>query len=380
MNEQTKHFDNKKSDSNNKSINKRKWLKWLIYFISFFIFLLILISLVPYYLHTFKGEDSLPPNDDDLMLSKIEVPEEENSYFDLIKLSAVLNNEDVVDPLVEINISNEIDIMNHLDSYNWDQTLVEDLLEKYKEVLDVYSDAASKPFFQYDLTANPDDISYNMPMVGMNSWREASRLNSIKAIYLMKEGYYEEAFDEAMKSVEIGYKIKESKNIPTIVYLIGLAIKNTGIETIQVLANNNSVPQEILEKYQNKLQNYYSKNNYDFFKIEYILAKELLKDITESDFFEELDKIFVDNNYYFKPNQTLGLFADFYREQTKRFNTSCEEELTEIKSWNMPKYRMYFTENSVGKLLSSFNSYTSHIHNRKCIVENLLNETINLQN
>jgi tetratricopeptide (TPR) repeat protein len=378
MNEKNINSDIKISLNKNKSVKKRKWLKWSVYSIIIFVFLIILFSLIPYYLHTFKGEDSLPPNDKDLMLYKIEVLKEDNAYFDLIKLSAILDDEDMIDALIEVSISDEIDIMNHLDSYNWDQKLVEDLLEQNMEALEVYSEAASKTFFQYDLTANPAYISYKLPLIGMNSWREVSRLNSIKAIYLMKQGYYEEALDEAMKSVKIGYKIKESKNIPTIVYLIGLAIKNTGLETIQVLVINDSIPQEFLEKYQNELQNYYAKNNYDFFKVEYVFAKESLKDMTDFYFFQDIDKSLLENNYYFKPNQTLGLFADFYRKQTERINTSCEEELTEIKVWNEPSYKMYFIENSVGKLLLSFNSYPSSIRDRKCMAENLLNETINL--
>jgi hypothetical protein len=382
MNAQNINSDNKASLSKNKPIKKRKWLEWLIYSVVIFIFIKILFSIIPYYLHNFQGEDSMPPNDDDLMLSRIEVLEDENSYFDLIKISAVSNHETVINPLIEINISKEIDIMNHLASYNWDQRLVEDLLEQNKEALDVYSDAASKNLFQYDLTANPDDISYDLPIVGINSWRQASQLSSIKAIYLMKQGHKERAFDEAMKSVIIGHNITESKNMLALVYLIGLAIKNTGLQTIEVLANNNSIPQEILEKHQNQLRNYYSKNNYDIFKVEYVLAKELLRDMRDFYFFHEINEVFIDNDYYFKPNQSLGLFADFYREQTKRLNTLCSEELAEIEVWNAPIYKMYFIENLLGKLLVSLRTVDafSIVRDRKCDSENLLNETIDLLN
>ncbi len=55
-------------------------------YISFFNYI---IFSYPYYFHTFKVEDGLPPNDKDLILSKIEVLKENNVYFDLIKLSVI---------------------------------------------------------------------------------------------------------------------------------------------------------------------------------------------------------------------------------------------------------------------------------------------------
>lgn len=379
VNEQINDSTNKITAENNNLHKKRKYFKWLKILIILIVVLVIFLFRIHSLLHTFKGNDVEPPYDDDLMLYKIDVPENENSYFDLMKFSAVLKYEEVLGPLVEIIIPDEINTLNYLESYNWDEDIVEDLLEENKEVLDIYSDAAQKPNFQYDLTANPDDISYNLPIVALSSWQEVSRLNSIKAIYLMKQGYQEKAFDQAIKSIIIGQKIKESINLPSLVYLTGLSIKETGLETLKVLVNYNSLTSDESDKYKNELKNYYSKNDHDIFKVEYIVAKESLNDVLSSSYNDEDYKVLIENNYYFKPNKTLELFADYYREKTKRINTSCKIKFPEIEVWYPSKYEMLFTENSYGKFLVTTKTYYG-IRDRKCEIENLLDEIINSLN
>jgi hypothetical protein len=371
MDKQLKQGNKELEINDNKSTRKGKWLKSLIYFFILIASLILLFFLAIFLLHTFKGEDSLPPNDDDLLLYEVNIPENENSYFDLLKLSAALKQGKRIDPLIEIRVAEEIDIMNYLDSYSWDEKNVENLLEENREALDVYNAAAQKENFQFDLTANPLDISYDLPIIGVNSWKQVVRLSSIKAIYLMRQGYQDQAFDEAMRAIIIGDKIEESKNLPRLIYFVGIDIKKMGLETMQVLINLSPLSSEISEKYRHNLRNHYSKNNQDIFRVEYMVAKEALKDA--------IDEMSLKNSYYFKPNQTLELFADFFREQTERLNTPCEKDLPEFKVWK-PGYSIfiYFTENVFGKLLLSTNLTSAHTRDRRCQIDALIDETINL--
>jgi hypothetical protein len=378
MNSQENEFHQGEKINDNKPVKKRKWLKRLVYFFGWVVLLAFLFFLTIYLWHTFKGADDLSPNDDDLLLYKVVVPEHENSYFDLLKFSKVLDEEEVVDSLIEINIPDEIDVMNYLDSDDWDQEMVENLLEDNKEVLDVYSVAASKPVFQYDLTADPANIDHELPIVGLSDWKQAARLSSIKAIYLMKQGDQELALAEAMKSVIIGHQIEKSENLLLITYFVGMEMKKIGLEALQFLMSQDALSSEVLEKYQNELRNYYSISNDSFFKAEYLVVKKGI--INNFYLSQENNETPLKNNYYYKPNQTLGLFADSYRLHIKRLNTPCDENLPEVEIWK-PSLIKYFNENLLGKVLVNVGSSAvsfANIRDRRCDIDALIDEIVYL--
>lgn len=311
----------------------------------------------------FKSKDILAINDQDFKLSLVDVLDDSNSYFDLVKVSAISSEHGLIEPEIEINITKEVDISNYLDSYNWDKKLLEDLLEANKEALDIYSQAFDKKVFQYALSANPDDISINLPIVAINSWRQLAYLSSIKAIYLARQGSIELALEEAMKSIVIAQQIEGSKNLLTITYLLALDMKKIGLKTFDFLSDNFELDFDL-----NQLANYYTLSNTDIFKTNYLVLK---KSLTEDE---------ISHSYYYKPNQTLELLYYAFRSQADRFKIPCWEEIPSAKPFKISSYTSIFTENVIGKLLvnNAVNEIAFQSMRRKrCELDHLINKIIN---
>ena len=338
---------------------------------------MILVFVIPKIFSLAWGRDIPVPNDRDLLLSVVNIPKNENSYFDLVKLSDILDGETKKSE-IKIEIPTSINDMKYLESYDWDNDKIEELLNNNKEALFIYDIASRKPQFQYDFTSDPSNIKFPMPIVSLNPWRQISRISSIKAIYLMKQGNVEEAFSESFKSVIIGHNIESSKNIPLITYLVGIAIKKTGLETMQVLISNMSGPTEILSKYQNELKKYPSSNNGDIFRNEYTNNKKTFH-LLNPEFSQGIEKEVLENNFYYKPNLTLEYFINHYRQFIEISNKPCSDRsiVTAVKpeiSW-----KLYFTENAVGKTLSTLAVVAlNNVRDKKCNNEALLNLTDSL--
>ena len=209
--------------SDNEPKNKRRWLKAVIWIFAALLLLFLIFISLPYVLSAFWGNDSPPPNDQDLMLSQVNILMNENSYFDLLKFSSVQNVDGELEkPEIMIEILAGKNDMDYLESINWEIDGTKELLNKNQEALGIYTEAAKKSQFQYDFTKDPAIIGLDMPIVGLNTWRQISRISAIKAIYLMRQHDDQAAFDEAMKSVIIGHNIERSKNVPLITYLVAL--------------------------------------------------------------------------------------------------------------------------------------------------------------
>ncbi|HOY56005.1 MAG TPA: hypothetical protein PLH37_01060 [bacterium] len=363
---------------------KRKWLQVVIWIVVVLIILIMLLGSITYFLNLFCGQDSSLPNDQDLLLSMASVPREQNSYFDLLKLSSVSNEDTVTQPEIKINIpdgikENEI-TTQYLESYNWNRNLISELIEKNTEVLETYNMAAKKDQFQYDLTADPKNINLNMPVIGLNGWRQISRISAIKAIYLMRQGNDELAFEEAMKSVIIGHKIEESKNVPLIAYLVGISMKKTGLETMQVLIRRSIAGPDILTHYQNEILKYQMANNSDPFKGEYMVQKNIILNLTPTDiksFLKSEALIFPVTNFYYKPYQTLQIMIDHKRQQIARFERMCDDKtMPKLEYKPTFSWKLYFTENALGKILISLGDVAlENVHIKKCAGDLMINTT-----
>ncbi len=370
---------------------KRKWLKVLARILTIIILVILLFFSLPYVLSLIWGQDAPPPADKDLLLSVANIPKQENSYFDLVKLSRIILPDGAEkEALIKIKMPKGMSDLKYLESYDWETSQIEKLLNENQAAMEVFSQAAAKPQFQYDPTADPANIDFisNMPVINFNTWRQIARINAVKAIYLMRQGQEEAAFDEAMKIIKVGYDIHQSRNVSTMLYLIGLGIEKTGLEAMQVLISHTSLPPNKLSLYQAEIEKYKSADNTDHLRSEYIIFKKQLryaKNSTEpmpdlpkwSYFLPNLTK----HSYYLKLNKTFNLAAEHYRRQIERFKKPCYDIPIIVNNGaNQPKtfWQMYFTENSVGKLFSGMWIIFSAggingIHNKKCVNDALIN-------
>lgn len=356
---------------------KIKKMAKIIFGVILFLFLLYLFT--PKILGLFY-KDILPVYDSDLTLQKISIPENENAFYDLIKIK-------------NIYTSNEIN--DYLSGAKWDENKIQEILLKNEENLKYFSDAAKKPKFQDPATDSPEKFSSNLVIKNLNAIRSMARLSNLEALYLQKQNKNLEAIEKSLESIKIGDKIQNSQGV-IVYYLIGIAVKDIGLETLQKLIKESELPSKNLIQYAAELENY--KNNKEGLKSvfigENIERKKVFDTIASGDkekikeMFGEEDSMFYSpklttNNFYFQPNKTNALFINYTKQQIDNTDKFCgeikpieiEQQLPEINSWKS-YIKLYFTENAVGKTLHDVIAVSlSNIHKKRCDEDFLLSST-----
>lgn len=352
---------------------KRILLKIFVIFIGFIFIFAAFIYFFPKIANVLTS-DIAPPDDSDLQLSKVQIANSENSYFDLVKLEG-----NIVEKIGGKNLIDDI-VTNKI----WDQAYVDELLKQNEKVLAYFDQAATKQNFQDPEVADPKNISPNMKIMSMYSAREIAKISSIKAANLTKRGKIQEALDESIKVVKIGYEIQNSQGM-LIHYLVGIAIEKSGFDRIQQIIQSTNLSPEVLILYSKKINSFknHTEGLKNAFKAEYTnityttdnflsLSPEDMESmgITQT----QLDSIKQGGYYYFRPNMTKALYADLARAWIK--DTDCSSNTSEVellinryglKLENpipiVPVIKLFFTENAIGKILfqivgTSFSSVT----------------------
>lgn len=357
------------------------FLKFLA--VSIFI-LVIIVFVIPSFLSIVKGKDMPPVEDSNLQLQTVNLSKEENAFYDLNKLYNTEKHQELI-ILRNVPAGKQL-VSDYLKSDEWDQEVVTKLLTDNEEVLQYFADAASKGVFQLPEADSQSKISSDMPVTPLNSWREASRLSGVKAIWLAKNGQNKEALNEAFKSIIIGNAIENSQSL-LITNLVGIAIKDTGLNVLQKVIS--IIPQDssVLSEYQSKLENYQAKGNSSPFITEYLVSKQAWDNIEQggNNRFGTISKILVKNKFYFKKNLTLSYYFDFYNKLAVEAEKDCSE-LKKVQGLTIPLeknnlIKMYFTENVVGKYFVEIPELAlNNVLEKKCATENKLQETISIIN
>lgn len=334
---------------------KRKWKKIILIIVGVIVLLIAVIIFLPSFLNLF-AKDIAPINDSDLLLKKVSISESENAYFDLIKLDSI-----IYEPEGKSSV-----VLDMAAGKTWDEKVAEEVVSRNTQAFEYFAEAARKPKFQNPAFADPANITPNIVLPSMDTWRRMARLSAIRAMYLAKQGKDKEAMDEALNSVSIGQKIQESQ-ATLIEYLVAIAMKGVGLETVQRIVVSSKLNSAELSSYTQELNAFYKNEDglINSFKGEYRMQswtmdalasgnKEALKKIVgeeESGSPEIVEK--VKNNYYFQPNKTKLLFAEYTRANIKSANQPCGEikatEVQRIAPLNPAK--LYMEENVIGKIL-----------------------------
>ncbi len=367
---------NKSNKNKKKSLLKRIIKTIIITFITLFVIALVFLFVIPSILNFFNGQDIEVIDDSDLQLKVVNILDEENSFFELKELKDHINLDSLPD---NINFTKD-----YLKSDEWDNEVVLKLLDDNKEAFDLFDKAYQKGVYQVPNTANPEDISHMMEVIPMNHYRNIARLSAIKSIWMSKNGEYEKSLDEAFKIIVIGDSIERSQGA-TITYLIGLGLKEIGIESYSKALEYSADSSLDLNYYRKKLSKYNVSNNTAQFKGEYLVAKKVILSIGDGSlkFPEHIPEPM--NSYYFKPNLTLSYSYDFHKDIIDNWS-SCDvgpelktskKDILKIDSiLDVP--RIYFTENAIGIMLVALSDgWVSGTKTRKCNLEDKINNTIN---
>jgi len=342
------------------------------------IILVIIFVIIPVFLSIVKGKDILPIDDSKLQLQTINIPYEENAFYDLDK------TRDLID-LKNVPTGKQL-VSDYLKSDEWDQEVVIKLLTDNEDVLQYFTVAASKGVFQLPEADSHSKISGDMPITPLNTWREASRLSGVKAISLAEKSNSKEALDEAFKSIIIGNAIENSQSL-LITHLVGIAIKDMGLDVLQKVISIIPKNSPVLLEYGLKLENYQATGNSAPFITEYLVSKQSWDNLEQgrSNQFGIISKILIKNKFYYKKNLTISYYFDFYNKLAVEADKDCSkvkkvQESTELLArGNLIK--MYFTENVVGKYYVEISELAlNNILEKKCATENKLEETISIIN
>lgn len=193
------------------------FLKIILIFAGIIVLLVVFFFAFPYVASIFS-KDIAPIDDSDLQLSKVNISDSENAYFDLIKLEGNVD-ENVGDKKLSQDI---------VDNKIWDQEYVDELLKKNKLALTYFDDAAKKLYYQDPVAADPKNYGPTMVLPSMNTYRQIARISAIKAENLSKNGQYQDSLDEVFKIIGVGDKIQKSQGT-LIHFLTGLAVENIGL-------------------------------------------------------------------------------------------------------------------------------------------------------
>ena len=354
-------------------------------FLKFLTAAIFIILVIPLFLSIVKGKDMPPVEDLNLQLQTINLSKEENAFYDLNKLYDTEKHQELIS-LKNIPKGKQL-VSDYLNSDEWNQENVKQLLSDNEEALLIFTLAADKGKFQLPEADANNKISNDMPATPINGWREISRLSGVKAIWLVKDGQNKEALDEAFKSIIIGNAIENSQGL-LITHLVGISIKDSGLEVLQKVIS--MIPQESVAvlDYQSKLENYKAKGNSAPFSIEYLVCEQSWNRFGQ-DSKAELGvgvKILIKNKFYFKNNLATSYCFDFFNKLAIESRKDCSEvkkvqgSVIPLEEGNLIK--MYFTENLVGKhfmeLYTENEMGYNNVLEKKCATENKLKETISI--
>lgn len=158
----------------------------------------------------FLGRDELPIDDSDLWLPKIEIPKEKNAFYPLSEASKKIY-------LPKENEKIEL-FTKMVDGEKWDSNFAEELIKNNEEVFIYFEKAIELPYFQSPELQDPKTIEFETMLTGISGLRNAAKLNSVKANYLLTQGKEKEALDLIIKTIKIGQMIEDSPRNTLISY------------------------------------------------------------------------------------------------------------------------------------------------------------------
>lgn len=322
-----------------------------------------------------KAKDIAPFEDNELKLEKVNIPDAENSYFELAKI------QDVVKDTTE----NSNAIKDMAEGKNWNEELAKTILSKNAQGL-AYLDAADlKPKFVNDLMANPDQYKFNqVDKIRYGEMRYIVNIQAIKVQLLLKQGQKEEAFNENMKILRLAYKLCNAQP-DSLQYLVGISIYNIGWKNLDTIITTGNFSSEFLQSKKEELSKLKSiEQGYQLFlKDQYLWLSQAVDSVVSE--IEKrrnpftipstmnLPEKIMPRNFYLQPNQTKKRYA----EKTKNWlNIDCNNIPTPPHYDPVLSVKTLLTENYVGQWIVD-NVDFSGVAKKKCDAENLADQVIN---
>ncbi len=367
---------NEVSNTQSTPVNKKRGF-WKICGIIIGIIILMIIGLYGFLQFKIKTVRDIEPFDDPaLKLQSVQVSVGDNAFNDLEEISELL-----VYPK-DKSQSEKLD--NILDGKEWDESFVNDLVEKNKSALDALNKANEKPKFQDPAFADPSKITYKTIGGPLGSLRQIVKIKSLQAELELRQGKPDEALDDALKIVGIGQKLEDSQGI-LIAYLVDISVKKTGLTRIDHILATNRNDLKNLNDFKNKLSKYQNDKEglKTAIKVEYIIfssgvdyvSSGLLKNSEKNSKISEL----FNNLFYFQPNKTKKLYADWTTTEIANVDKPCSNIIRTDREdiSKLPKWKLIWHENAAGEIMfNSASEAREKLQNKRCEMEEMTEKII----
>ena len=126
---------------------------------------------------------------------------------------------------------------------NWDDVLAGTVLASNREALAGWDAAVKLPDFQI-----PEISSLNDMLPYLPGWKQMAQLAEVRENALLHNGQDKEAFDQILNHVRLGRRMQNSRGV-LIVYLVGTAVHNMGLNQLQHWAGKTHLTAEQLKGY-----------------------------------------------------------------------------------------------------------------------------------
>ncbi|MCK5027095.1 MAG: hypothetical protein KAS07_01620 [Candidatus Pacebacteria bacterium] len=344
-----------------KKARRKKWLKKVVLTIlgisvALYVLTLILPHVLGYFFPDIEEVDDIA-----LKLEVVEIADEDNAYFDLMKAVEVLDLDDIGNKIIKGEIT--------------DSVLIEDLLTRNKETLYHFQQASTKSYVNPKMI-DPDVPYMDVEIPPLNKFRDIAQINILASTHYASQGLFEDSYNASITTLNVGDVIQHASFQTFIENLVAKAMISLGLEGLQ--ESTISCPSKIhnLQEKISSLDKFYDSEEGTVLalKMEYLVSSEAIDSLADGTLV--LDRSGSNtakmNKYYFQPNRTKQLFADFFQYAIEMKEDPSKPQLDtwvdfiyEVEKKKDSSYiTKLFSKNLAGKIVTSV-VIVSHNNNTK---------------
>jgi len=291
------------------------------------------------------GKDAPPPDVSDLAVVRHGISEDENAYTRFAEACAALAWPDGTYSAIE----------EGLDAGQWKTNAIASLLSSNETAI-----AHVMEGLKHERCEVPEITSFDVPLHYVSEYRNLARLMVLKARKQYREGDQAEAFETALAAIRFGHLVEDCGG-GLIHYLVGMAIKTIGLQVVEDLLADCSLPPDTLRDQAHQLAAYGPnvKGLQNTFRAEYVLSCSAIDQVAGGN--ATLGELTGQGTsrlpvralpYVFQPNRTKARFADLYRPliaaASKHYSDIGIEELEKEAMLSRPAF---LKPNAVGEIL-----------------------------
>jgi hypothetical protein len=190
---------------------------------------------------------------------------------------------------------------------NWNVALAAEVLAKNQPALAAFDAALTAPGFQVPEFRVSDGFPY------LSEWKRLAQVAAIRGNTLFRAGQEAQAFEQAMRLVQLGNRMEDSKGT-VIHYLVGAAVKSIGLTQMRRWAGRAHLSPAQLTELSSRLRSSADHGTAltNALKMEYAISMQTLADLRAGKFKDEIRT----------PLITWRLLPTFNHGKTKRLFTT----------------------------------------------------------